>query len=396
MEKKNILIVGNSLATLAFVKKLKTCENIGEIYVTGKNVDIRDDKVEELLSFVLENDISLTVVASKNSIKADIASIFNANGQMIFAPDVDSAKNIVDHAFCKKFLYKLRIPTSKFGIFEKAQLALDYLKTANFPLLIKSSEPATERDLYACPTVSVANIAINDLFFKSENKIVIEEYIQGHRFTCYCITDGYKALPLGIVETHKFSDCKEGGYLTKGSAAIMPDNFVTNDIIDKLFSDVIYRILNSLADAGNPYLGILGLNCVLHDDTLYVESLSPFLEDADAQVVLNSIEDNIISIMDACVMGVFADDYDFINTNDLASISLTLFARDEEKEITLIDDENINLYAVERNGKLYTRKGAIANVTASAMTLSRAKLKLADEIDNISFASMKYRKDLIC
>ena len=57
--KKNILIVGNNIASVALVKKLHGLDNCGEIFVTGfrggmpdyvKMVDIRDENVAELLS----------------------------------------------------------------------------------------------------------------------------------------------------------------------------------------------------------------------------------------------------------------------------------------------------------------------------------------------------------
>ncbi|MCM1009987.1 MAG: hypothetical protein NC390_03790 [Fusobacterium sp.] len=400
--KKNILIVGNSVSAIALAKKLKSYEETGEIFATGmacgmpdyvKMVDIREEKVEEMLSFVLQNDINLTVVLSKKAIKADIAGFFSANGQMIFSPDTESAKQIIDEALTKKFLYKLRIPTSKFGVFEKPQLAADYLKTANFPLVIKTSEPETERDLFACPTVSVANIAINDLFFKSEPKIVIEEFISGHNFTYYIVTDGYKALPLGTVTSYKFSDEVNGGYLTKGSGASMPDFKVTQEMESRLMRDVVARVLNSLENNGNPYLGILGFNCVLKEDKIFVESIAPFVEDAHAQMLYNSLDENLLALFEACAMGVFADDYEEIKTNNLASVSVTLFSRYDGKEIqgveNLDEPENLNLCGFK------TRKGAVGTLTASASTLTRAKEKLAGEVQNIKFEGLKYRKDLI-
>lgn len=400
-KKKNILVVGNTISALSLIKKLR--DLAGEIYVTGSDanmpeyvqmVDIREDKPEELLSFALEKAIDITILLSKKAIKADVAGLFSANGQMVFGPDSDSAKQIVDEGLTKKFLYKMRVPTSKFGVFEKQQLAADYLKTANFPLVIKTAEPESERDLFACPTVSVANIAINDLFFKAEPKVVIEEFISGHNFTHYIVTDGYKALPVATVTTHQFSDETNGGYLTKGSGASMPDFKVTKEIEKRLMRDVVFRTLTTLEAGGHPYVGILGFNCVLTEDKVFVQSISPFVEDAHAAVVYNSLDENILTLFEACAMGVFADDYEDIKTNNLASVSVTLFSRYEGKEIKgverLDEPENLNLYCSK------TRKGAIGTLTASASTLSRAREKLADEIENITFEGMKFRKDLIC
>lgn len=106
----------------------------------------------------------------------------------------------------------------------------------------------------------------------------------------------------------------------------------------------------------------------------------------------NSLEENLLTLFEACAMGVFADDYEDIKTNDLASVSVTLFARYDGKEIQgiekLDEPENLNLYSTK------TRKGAVGTLTSSASTLTRAKEKLAGEVQNIVFEGLKYRRDL--
>ncbi len=407
-KKKNILIVGNSVAAVALAQKLEKAENVERVFMTGQPngtfnqavfVDIREDKPEELLSFALENDISLTIAVSKKAMEADVAGVFSANGQMIFAPEFDSAKQILDQALTKKFLYKLKIPTSKFGVFEKSQLALDYIKTANFPLVIKTSQPASELDLFACPTVSVATIAINDLFFRAENKVIIEEFISGHEFTYYIVTDGYKSLPLGVVTTHNFSDDVAGGYLTLGSAACIPDFKITQEIENKLMRDVVNRFVGGLEKNNTPYIGILGFKCVLKDEAIFVQGVSPFIEDADAQVLLATLNENLPNIFLACAMGVFADDYSNISKNDLAAVSVSLFSRYDGKEINgveLLDEpENLIVCSKLRDGVIVTTRGLVGVISANATTLARAKSKLLSEIEIVSYDGMKYRKDIL-
>lgn len=407
-KKKNVLIVGNSISAIAMAKKLHAQDRTEKIYITGLQsslsdefefVDIREDKVDELLSFVLEKSIDLTIIVSKKALKADVAGVFSANGQMVFAPDFDSVKNFIDLALTKKFLYKLKIPTSKFGVFEKQQLALDYVKNANYPIIIKTSEPKSERDVFACPTVSVANIAVNDLFFKAENKIVIEEYIQGHNFNFYFITDGYKILPFGVVTSYRFSDDVDGGYLTLGSGACMPDFKITCDIEEKIMKDFVIRILSFLENNGTPYVGILGLNCVLSDDKVFVQSIEPFLSDVDSQPLLNSIDEDLYDLFMACAMGVFADDYDKILINDFSSVAVSLFSRTENNEILGLDKlehpENLILSGMYKFNKIYTTRGCVGVMSAKASTLGRAKVNLSEEIELITFEGIKYRKDIL-
>ena len=124
---KKVLIVGASAKEYALAKKIKSygCE----LFVAPGNsviaeiadcVDIREDNVDELLTFAVQNSIDLTIVPSEIAIKNNIAELFQANEQLIFAPSAKSAEFALSRAAAKKFLYKLRIPTPRFAIFASA------------------------------------------------------------------------------------------------------------------------------------------------------------------------------------------------------------------------------------------------------------------------------------
>ena len=123
--KKKVLIIGNNVPALALAKELSkqhdiyiapSCD-IVEGFATG--VDIREDNTKELLEFVLENDIDMTIPISNISLKTDLVSLFIQNQQQIFAPSPQAAEIANNKIFAKKIFYKLGIPTPKFGIFDK-------------------------------------------------------------------------------------------------------------------------------------------------------------------------------------------------------------------------------------------------------------------------------------
>ena len=144
--KKKILIIGNSAKEYALAKKLSLKH---EVYVTPSSdtikefatcIDIREDKSSELLEFVMENGIDLTIPVSTMALKSDIVELFNKNNQAIFAPQRNAAKLVLEKALAKKILYKLRIPTPRFGIFEKQNMVLDYIKNLKNPFVLKTDD----------------------------------------------------------------------------------------------------------------------------------------------------------------------------------------------------------------------------------------------------------------
>src|SRR5574344_887545 len=107
-EKTKILILGNDANAFALIKKLKSCNYVGEIFVAPAtdlmsdfvtSVDIREDKIDELLTFAVKNSINMTIVTSKIAIEADVAGLFAQNNQAIFSPTASAGEFALDKAF---------------------------------------------------------------------------------------------------------------------------------------------------------------------------------------------------------------------------------------------------------------------------------------------------------
>lgn len=412
MEKtgKKVLIIGSSAAEYTLAKKLSKTDCVAEVFVApGMDamkdfctvVDIRGHNVQELLEFALENAIDMTIAASEEAIKNDIATLFQQNHQMIFAPTKDSASICLFKSIGKKFMYKNRIPCSKFGIFDKASMAVDYAKNANLPIVVKTDENQ-EKGVLTCNAFSVAKDFIEDLFEKGEKKVIIEDYAYGHEFSFYVITDGYHALPLGTVATYKYELEGNGGLLTPGVGAFTPDYKVSQQVEWMIMQNVVYPALNSLAHSHTPYVGILGVDLVMDEnEKLSVLKFNSFLQVPDAQVVLTLLNENIYNLFEACCVGSFADDYNYLDVADKSAVSCVLSSLGEDKLISGLDevDEETQLafFNIGKNQYLEyeTKRGRTLILTRKANVLSRAVSDLYEEIEVVKFeGGMKFRKDI--
>ncbi|MBO6087201.1 hypothetical protein J6P92_02510 [bacterium] len=403
---KKVLVIGSSAKEYALVQKLQTygCEVIvapGNIRIKdiAECVDIREDSTKELLEYVLENAADLTIASSDLAIKSDIATLFQSNEQMIFAPSADSAEITISRSSAKKFLYRLRIPTPKFGVFDKIQPAIDYLKKAQMPQVIRSDEAFKGQDRLVCTTFSAAKTFVEDLFASDTKKIVSEDYVYGHEFTFYTVTDGYHAIPLVSVANYKFMENGDGGVLTSGVGAYAPDYKISNDIEDYLMKNVVNKVLQALESKGTPYLGILGIDCVLKDDgQVVVLDFKSFLQDHDAKVVLNLIDENLPALFEACSVGSFADDYESVKISENSSVSAVVSTRNANRIIEGLNfvDSDFVPFGISKNDymEFLTVKGKNFVLTNTASTLSRARKHLYDDLSCIKFDGIKYRTDI--
>ena len=405
-DKINILLIGDNGASSALAKKLAKNENVGEIYVTSQNdedwecfkkIDLRDDDLTGLLVFALENNINLTVPTSEKALKSDVVSFFQSNGQNIFGPTKNSCKIFLDNILCKKFLYRIKAQIPKFGIYNKLQLALDYLNRSTFPAIIKTAENSTlQDDRFVCTTIKSAQNFLENIFAKGETDVLVEDFIYGHDFTVYFVTDGYCAIPLNTVGNYKFLENERCGQYFDGVGCYCPDYKISEEVIYAVGS-IAQNILSELDMSSSPYMGILGIECILTgENTFIVKDLKPFLQDYDAPAVLNLTDDDIVKIMYSCINGFFADEYEYIKNNDYASAALCLYSKYKDKEIGGLNDlDDIDFINVKRiNDKYYTKEGLNFCITKTASTLSRAKEMLNEEISDIVYDGKKYRKDV--
>lgn len=405
-KKKKVLIVGNSAKEYALVKKFKSYDC--DIFVLSGNsaiselaecVDIREENVQEILEYVLENAIDLTIVTSEVAIKNNIAELFQTNNQLIFCPTAQSAQFTLSRSAGKRFLYKLRIPTPRFGIFDKLPLAIDYLKNAPMPQVIRADENSNSADRLVCTTFAASKTFVEDLFNKDENKVVLEDYVYGHEFTIYVVTDGYSALHLATVANYKFAEDGDGGILTSGVGAYTPDYKISSDIENSVMQNVVERVLASLQRKETPYLGVLGIDCVLTTDGNFVTlDFKPFLSDHDAEAVLNLVDENLLTLFEACAVGSFADDYEKIDVSDNSSVSCVISSRKKGEIIKGLElvESDITHFATTKNKyfEYETVEGKTLVLTKTAKTLSRARKHLYEDVELISFSGKKCRNDI--
>ncbi len=410
-----ILVVGKGAKEYALARKIKESEAEHIVFVAPGNqaigefatcVDIQPDNIKELVEFAEANEINLTVVCDEAAIKADITDAFNSAGLMIFAPDREAARIAAYKSVGKRFMYKLKMNTPKFGIFDKENTAREYVRTAEFPILIKYDEHIDGERVFLCHSAREANKILNKIFAIDTPKIVIENYVQGREFSFYAITDGYNALPIISVVPYKYSSEKDGGSITKGIGAYAPAVFADKNIEEKILGTIIYPAINEIARNSEPYVGIIGADLILDSQNkIWTIEFNTFFNEPDIECILELLDENITELLKACCIGSLADDYPSIKTFNKFAVSSVavkiaehLFDKEqsEVKGLEEVEDEVIvTLYnALSKDGTTFAKAGRALSLTKSAATLTKAKKCLAENMEQVNFKGKKYRKDI--
>src|SRR6056297_3427467 len=117
-----ILIIGSGGREHTIAWKLNQSEQVSEIYIApgnagtqkvGKNVDIKAEDIDRLLSFALEKRIDLTIVGPEVPLVLGITDLFRKNNLNIIGPDTKGSKLEGSKAFAKEFMIQHNINTAK-------------------------------------------------------------------------------------------------------------------------------------------------------------------------------------------------------------------------------------------------------------------------------------------
>lgn len=395
-QKTNILIIGDGALAVSLAKKFHTYEQVGRIFIANgsdqkseyyETVDIRENDLTGLLKFVIENDIKLTIPTTEKSINSDVVSFFEANGQSIFGPGKKACSQIINKIYQKKFLYRIHAQIPKFAAFSKLQLAQQYLSSSDYPVVIRNGKSQI------CTTIGSANSYLEKIFALEENNVLIEDYIFGNPVTIYFVTDGYSIIPIISVQNYHLTCDDNSGVLSDNVGCYAPCLSVSKVVTERV-QNVASNIISALEAKSTPYIGILGVEFVLTgEDRFYITDLKTFMNDSDADAVLNLCEENLFEVFNSCVNGFFSDEYSQIKTNDMYCASVTVCANKDDVNLPLLDD--VNYIRVKKDFEGYkTIKGASFVISKTAMTLSSAVKRLYDELSEINFDGMSYRKDI--
>ena len=412
----NVLIVGSGAKEYTLAKLMKSYENVDLVFVAPGNdaikefaacIDIKADDTDELLEFAKANEIDLTVACSEKSIEAGIADKFNEAGLMIFAPAIDAAKIAISKSAGKKFMYKTKIPTPKFGIFDRENMAVDYARKSPMPLLIKTDNHQKGENVVVCESFKTAKRVIEEAFDRQNKKLVMEDYVLGQEFSYYVITDGYNAMPLTSVVPYKYSLNGDGGLVTSGMGAYSPFYMLNHEIERRIFKEIIYPALDELGRNNNQYIGILGADIVLDRyGKLNVLEFNPFLKEPDAECVFALVNENLADLMRAAVMGTLMDMFPEVRIKQQYAVSVVLTAGNYPVSgrsgctITGLDeiDEDIPIahYNTIKNqsGNYETTGGRTLSITACGATLESAAQQAYENIKFIKYDCKKHRTDI--
>ena len=297
--------------------------------------------------------------------------------------------------------------TAGYAEFNDYAKAIDYVKRAKYPLVVKADGLALGKGVVICSDVGEALIAVGDMmvskkFSDAGNTIVIEEFLVGKEVSILCFTDGKTTIPMVSSQDHKRAYDNDQGLNTGGMGTFSPSAIYTDELAAKVEKDIILPTIEAMNKEGREFKGVLYFGLMITSEGPKVLEYNARFGDPETQVVLPRLKSDLYDIFQAVIDGRLADVK--VEWDDNACVCVILasggYPGSYKKGLPInIGDlpEDITLYhagTAFNKGQLVTSGGRVIGVTAVGKDVAEARLKAYDAVDKVTFDGMFYRRDI--
>lgn len=410
-----ILVIGSGGREHAIIKKIKQNKNVSEIYAIPGNggierdaicINIKATDINAIKDFTKKNNIDYAIVTPDDPLVAGLVDALEEIKIPCFGPNKNAAIIEGSKVFAKNLMKKYKIPTAKYETFESYDKAIEYLKTAPMPTVIKADGLALGKGVIIAETKekafdTVKNIMKDKAFGKSGDRIVIEEFLEGVEVSILSFTDGKTIIPMISSMDHKRIGDKDTGLNTGGMGTIAPNPYYTKEIAKECFDKIFIPTISAMNKESRTFKGCLYFGLMITKDGAKVIEYNCRFGDPETQVILPLLKSDLLDIMIATTNGNLDKvKVEFENKSAaciiMASEGYPLeykkgFAINIPKDII----ERVYFAGVKKeNEKLLTNGGRVLGITNIADTLDKAIKLSYEDAKQISFEGAYYRKDI--
>lgn len=408
-----VMVVGGGGREHAIIKKLKESDKITEIYALPGNggiakdatcVDIKATDLENQVKFAVENDIDFAVVAPDDPLVLGLVDLLEEKGIKCFGPNKKAAIIEGSKVFSKNLMKKYNIPTAQYEVFESAEDALEYIKSAPIPTVIKADGLALGKGVIIADTrekavEGIKSIMQDKVFGESGNKIVIEEFLEGPEVSVLSFTDGTTLVPMISSMDHKRALDNDKGLNTGGMGTVAPNPYYTKDVAKECMEKIFLPTVKAMNAEGRSFSGCLYFGLMITKNGVKVIEYNCRFGDPETQVVLPLLESDLFEIM-LKIADKKLDEAD-VRFSDKNACCVVMASDgypkkyETGKELTIPESKNIFVAGAKLQGdKLLTAGGRVLGVTEIANSLEDAIKKSYETVNKVHFDNAFYRKDI--
>nr|WP_241244220.1 phosphoribosylamine--glycine ligase [Marinitoga sp. 38H-ov] len=409
------MIIGNGGREHALAWKLAQSNKIDKIYCVPGNggtanekkcINIKIENIDEIATFAKENNVYLTIVGPEKYLIEGIADKFENLGLNIIGPNKKASMLEGSKEFSRNFCKKYNIQSPNYSVFNNYNSALNYIKNAKFPIVIKADGIASGKGVVIAYNFSDAkkciyDFMIKDIFSGSGKKIIIEEFLEGYEMSIFLLFDGINYKFFQSAKDHKKINEGEKGLNTGGMGAISPHPKLDNELMKKIEEKIILPTINGIKSEQLNYKGVIFLGLMIKNNEPYLLEYNVRFGDPETQAMMPLLKSDLFDILNN-IINKNLNKTEIIWDNKI-SCCVVLASKgyplkyDTGYNIKFDINNTATIFhsgTIYKNGKIVTNGGRVISVVGTNINLENARKNVYSSIQNIYFENMYYRKDI--
>lgn len=412
-----VLLIGSGGREHALAWKVAQSAQLTKLYIApgnpgtaalGENVSVKVEDHAAVVQLCQQKQIDFVIVGPEVPLAAGIADDLRAAGFKVFGPSKAAAEIEASKSFSKAFMLRHNIPTARYQTFSNFDAALAYLRSLDYPVVIKASGLAAGKGVIVPENADEAESALRQVMLDHEfgaagDEVVIEERMSGPEVSLIAFADGKIAKAMVPAQDHKRVFDGDQGPNTGGMGAYAPVPVCPPEMVAELTRSILQPAVDGLRAEGRPFVGALYAGLMLTADGPRVIEFNCRFGDPETQVIMPLLDSDILDIFVACADGRLAD-VD-IRWKDGAAACVVLASGGypgkyaggiEIKGLASASANAFTFHAGTKSvdGKTVTAGGRVLCISGWGTDIREALDAAYGAIGPISFDGMHYRKDI--
>src|SRR6056300_1921358 len=388
----NIIVIGSGArehALCRLIEKSYLCEklycfpgNFGISQIAEcKNISNSDEIIEECQKI----NPDLIIIGPENYLSENLAGKLRKLDFNVFGPDDHGAKLESSKEFMKEFCKSHNIPTARSETFTTCESAKTYLEQRNGSIVVKYDGLAAGKGVFVCTNQQEAidacfKVFEEKIFSKENNKVVIEDFLEGKELSFFTITDGKNYLNFGSAQDDKRIGDNDTGPNTGGMGTVSPAPILNDELMKKIQSEIIEKTISGLSKDKIDFQGVLFFGIMVDkNNNPYLLEYNTRLGDPEIQSISMRMSSDFLSLAHA----VATKNLEYANIeffHDKKSICLILATSgypDNYPKDTIIknlhdfsnDNQFYIIHSAKKNGQnILTNGGRVLSLVAMENT----------------------------
>ena len=349
----------------------------------------------------------LVVIGPEKPLAAGLSDALRQKGRRVLGPSAQAAQIESSKLFAKERMREAGIPTADFFVTRDPGSVRDAVRSFGYPSVLKADGLAQGKGVFVLQTPEDLEEALGKVFHRrslgDQTTFFVERGLSGPEVSFIVLTDGTRFLPFPEARDYKRIGDGNRGPNTGGMGAVTPlSDWTEKDQQDACH--LIERILWGMRRHGTPFQGFLYAGLMKTAEGLKILEFNARFGDPEAQVLLPSAGESLLSLLEAAVGGSLPEKVPFSRS---PRVAVVLAAQGyPEKPVSghvlsglgkAREQEGTRLYMAgvgEQDGQIVSSGGRVLTVAGEGKTMREARERAYQTISMIGLEGGQFRTDI--